>query len=630
VNFFRILPFYLLFISHAWALTAADISRDPSALLSASKSDLEKVAKSLDPKAAGKLRNFSTIRDRLQDCFKDKTDRRGLKQALMSGALTDPCLAKGFGWDSMQQMSYDLSAVATAATFSAAKSTIQNRTLNNAAKSIFEYRSRYEGSKPLPTDAASLDKMANEVCKGCSQQQKDFFKSSFNKHKAAAGNIPKSYSMESLAQIQNQTIEGLNRSLAKMEEAKNANDEEAFDAAYEKYLNDYQRFTATPGGALFMTDRMRDLVGRVVTPDDTSKKFFIAGKVSFPKHKPLDTQTTCSRATSCAPRSNAQIRMGLAEIESKVGDFTKKVLEAENFEDLLKSDPALAGQMLVVNPGLMSEVCSAAQNIMTTDARNQGILDGVDGFVTALDVASMGLMFVGGAGVLTKGVSAVARLGASAARSQLVSQVRTSAGRSALASSMGSSRVFNITATQLMNRTAVVGLVSEIGHVGVAGERLRELSGMSDTIVASRMAMATSEVEMKRLAEIETQWNDAMSNLITGTAVNSLPLAHGLMKVRSTPLMRSLFKSKDGLMGQLDGEKKFIGLLSGLNKSELQKMADVVDKNKLSSEQMAAALAVASNSEKGLANLKEGLKKNPEQFIKDLIAAAEGAHQCAI
>ncbi|MFN8845553.1 MAG: hypothetical protein ACK5W9_01755 [Bdellovibrionales bacterium] len=613
-----------------WALTVNEISRDPSVLLSASKKDLEKIAGSMDSKTAGKLRNFASVRDRLEDCFKNNSDKRGLKQALMSGALTNPCIAKGFGWDSLQQMSFDLSSIATAATFSAAKSTIQNRTLNNAAKSIFEYRSRYEGSKPMPDDAASLDKMANEVCKGCSQQQKDYFKSAFNKHKAAAGNVPKSYSMESLAQIQNQTIEGLNRSLAKMEEAKNAKDEAAFDAAYEKYLNDYQRFTATPGGALFITDRMREMVGRVVTPEDASKKFFIAGKVSFPKHKPLDTQMTCARATSCSPRSNMQIRMGLQEIESKVGDFTKKVIEAENFEDLLKSDPALAGQILVVNPGLLGEVCSAAQNVMTSDARNQKILDGVDGFVGALDVASMGLMFAGGAGVLTKGVSAVVKLGATAARSQLSSQIRSSAGRSALASSVGSSRVFNITASQLMSRTAVVGAVSELGHLTSAGTRLSELSGMSDTMVASRLAMATSEVEMKRLAEIETQWNEAMSNLVTGTATNAIPLAHGLMKIRSTPLMRSLFKSKNGLMDQLDGEKKFLNLLSGLNKSELQKMVDAVDKNKLNSEQMAAALAIASNSEKGLANLKEGLKKNPEQFIKDLVAAAEGAQQCSI
>ncbi|MBK7961507.1 MAG: hypothetical protein IPK04_10090 [Bdellovibrionales bacterium] len=44
-----------------------------------------------------------------------------------------------------------------------------------------------------------------------------------------------------------------------MEAAKNAKDEGRFDKAYSGYLEDYQRFTSTHAGALFMTWRNQRL-----------------------------------------------------------------------------------------------------------------------------------------------------------------------------------------------------------------------------------------------------------------------------------------------------------------------------------------------------------------------------------
>lgn len=622
---------FILFALHtAHALTLEQVASDPSILMKASTQDLNQLSLKLKGKSQSKLQNFAKIRDHLEACFEKNDDARGLKQILMSGALTDPCLTKAFGRDTLQQISYDLSAIEKAANFAGAKKIIEERSLANAAKSIFDYRSQFEGAKPLPKDSRSLEQLAREVCKGCTEDQKNFFKKSFERiSKAGAGNQTR-YSMNSLAHLQNQTIEGLNKSIEKMETAKNAKNEEGFREAYSKYLEDYQRFTSTPAGALFMTDRMRNMTGNVVTPEDASQRFLILGKTTFPRHKTLDMQMTCTRGNTCAPRSNIQIRLGLQEIESKVGDFTKNVLAAESFEDLLKSDPTLAGQMLVINPALLNEVCSSAQTIMQTDARNKGVLDKVDGFVNALDVASMGLMVAGGAGVAVKGVSVITRLGLAGARRAVSSQITNSAGRSALASSVGQARIFNVTASQLMTRTAVVGAISEAGHAVSDGSKLIQLSGYSDLLVSSRIARATSEVDMKQLSELEEKWSQSMSRLIEGTALNTLPLAHGVMKVRSSPFIKSLLKGKNDLRSELGMDEKFNGFLNGLSKSDLNQIGDLIKNKKIDADQLAAALAVAANSEDGLKKFQNGMKLDPSKFIQDLATAANGAASCTL
>jgi hypothetical protein len=62
-----------------------------------------------------------------------------------------------------------------------------------------------------------------------------------------------------LINLQNDAIEGFNTRIDEMEAAKNAKDEGRFDKAYSGYLEDYQRFTSTHAGALFMTWRNQRL-----------------------------------------------------------------------------------------------------------------------------------------------------------------------------------------------------------------------------------------------------------------------------------------------------------------------------------------------------------------------------------
>lgn len=633
----------VFFISHlicvlATALTVADVRRDPSMLMTSSNREIEILSGQLTGSAKIKMQNFYKIRGQLEACFLHQSDSRGLRQSLLSGSISDPCLASVFGLKNLQQVAEDFGDLAQATSFAAVKKFVEARTISNAARSIYDYRSQFEGARPLPklTDGKALNALAQESCKGCSKSQLESFKKYYVAYAKANPIQETQYTMSNLAHLQNQTLEGLNQRLAEMEEAKNLGSEEKFNAAYTRYLEDYQRFTSTPAGGLFLTHHMRGLTGSIVTPEDASKKLLIARKIEFPRHKLLDTRVSCRRALSCSARSDYQIKKALHEVETKIQDYTRDVLDANSFQELLKTNPVLAGQLLVVNPNLMNEVCAAAQDIMRTDERNHQVLNQVDSFIGAVDMASMALLASGvgsvGAVVGKAGVLAL-KAGVSVARSRVVSSVATSAGRSQLIQVAGQARVLgtNTTVSQLMSRTAVVGAISEVGHIGSDGAKLRQISGQSSMLMASRMARATNDLDVKRLSELESEWQQSFDNLKTASLVNAIPLAHGFMKVRSSQFVQGLLGRSKSLQSELAYDKRLQSLVSDLGGDTLKVVDGLLASKKINADGLTAALAVAAKSEKDMQLLKNGLSgKNPADFLEKFAKSGEGALACAI
>ncbi|MBK7961350.1 MAG: hypothetical protein IPK04_09200 [Bdellovibrionales bacterium] len=233
----------------------------------ASKPEIEALAKTLKGSPRAKLENFARVKESLDDCFSRGEDSRGLRNSLFSGAMSDPCLSRAFGQNNLQRIAFDLSKLASATDFSSMKKVIQERAMATSAKAIFDYRSQYEGAKPLPdlNDSRATNVLTNEVCRGCDREQKELFKKAFiEQAQANRGGLAgeKLYSTQSLVNLQNDAIDGFNARIESMEAAKNSNNEEKFNKAYEGYLEAYQRFTSTHAGALFMTDTVRGVTGK--------------------------------------------------------------------------------------------------------------------------------------------------------------------------------------------------------------------------------------------------------------------------------------------------------------------------------------------------------------------------------
>ncbi|MGE0762258.1 MAG: hypothetical protein AB7N80_03160 [Bdellovibrionales bacterium] len=638
--------FILLAPVPAVAVTLAEVQQNPALLLKATSADMQSLDSQLKASSLGanakanasaKLKNLVHIKQKLDECLGKLEDARGLRASILGGALADDCLSQAFGYNRPLSVAFDLSAVASAATYADVKKMVEERSLSNAARTIFDYRTQFEGAKPLPKagDEKALKILANEICHGCSEKQRKYFADAFDKHLKETRKPSSKLSINEVLHQQNQTLAGLNARLEKMEEAKNKKDEKAFGELYDRYLEDYQRYVSTPAGALFMTGAVRDVVGKVITPEDVGKKYWLVGDKTLPRHKPLGKRPYCGRSGACQPEDELKLRQGLREIESKVADFTQKKVRAKSFTDLMKVDPALAGQMLVINPGLMYEACTSIQEITKADLRDKELLSGVDTFVNVLDGASMALMVTGVGGVVAKGISSVAAAGARAATRALASNLTSPSGRSAIMSGMGSATIgrgsLRTTAGQIMGRTAIVGAVSEAGHAISDGGKMIEFSGRADILVASRMARATSDMDVQRLTEIESQWDESLGRLLRGSATNALPLANGLMRIRSSKYLSGLFKNKKDLASELEADAKLLQSIEILGPEGIKKMTDVAGQLGLNQDGLAGALAAAAQLPGGTEKILKALKGSaPGKWLKELSEVGSAGLACAI
>lgn len=619
----------LFFCTAASALTKQEVERDASALLRASKPEIEALAKTLKGSPRAKLENFARVKESLDDCFSHGEDSRGLRNSLFSGAMSDPCLSKAFGQNNLQRIAFDLSKLASATDFSSMKKVIQERAMATSAKAIFDYRSEYEGAKPLPDlmDSMAINRLTNEVCRGCDYAQKEQFKKAYIEQAQAKRNEQageKLYSTKELVRFQNDAIDGFNARIESMEAAKNAQNEDEFKKAYDGYLEAYQAFTSTHAGALFMTDSVRGVVGKVITPEDASKTFYLAGQIKFPRHKSLTLNTKCT-GLNCGPRSNT-LKAGLQEIEAKVGDFMKNVINANSFKDLLKVDPALAGQLLVINPSLVKDICTAAQSVIDEDQATKALNENIDQAITYLDYASMGLMLIGGGGIVLKAGLTLAKV--VVAREGLKAGARAAGGE--IISGLGYSSSTKGVIAKSTNYAAHAGAASEAAHALSDGNKLAQIQGYSDVLLASRMAGATSEVDIKRLNELEAQWANALSNLGGASLQNSLPLAHGLMKIRSSDFMKSLSGVNPTRADITKAEGMLAKVAGGLTDAEKKVIQNAKEAQEFTSEQLSLLLAAASHQDNGVAKLVRTLKYGDKATLEKLKAAASRGNTCTI
>jgi hypothetical protein len=630
-----------LFAFNVFALSQKEVAGNPAVLLAASKEEIVKFAGTLTGPAKLKLNNFARIKDALDDCFpknKDGSskyqDSRQLQKSLFSGAIYDPCLAKALGYNNPQRIAYDLSGLAKEINFSSMKKTIQERALSTSAKAILDYRSQYDGAMaaPDPNDSKAMNIMTNGFCQGCDREQKEFFRNAYIGHakanpSTATPSIGRLYSTDNLINLQNDAIEGFNKSIDTMEAAKNAKDEAKFNEAYAGYLEDYQRFTSTHAGALFMTDSVRGVTGKIITPEDASKTFYFAGQTKFPRHKKLTINWSGSVLNGPGPRSNV-LKAGLQEIETKVSSFMRSVIKANSFKDLLKVDPALVGQLLVLNPNLAKDICKAAQEVMVEDKETKETIENVDRVIDLLDYASMSLMLVGGSGLAIKAVSTLVRTGFNVGlKKRFMAAGQQVVGALGYGATGNSSRGVTQWVTNL---AATTGALSEAGHLTSDGQKLAQIQGQSDVLLASRMARATTEIDAQRLLALENQWADSLSNLTTGSLLNSLPLAHGLMKIRSSSFMKSLLGGKSDLGAQLNADQRLAVAVSKLTPAQNTYVLDAMSKHGITVDEMATLFASASTQDGRLPRLLTILRSGDSDKITKLRAAAKQGASCSI
>jgi hypothetical protein len=615
------------FMSYAQALTLSDWQRDPSLLMNADAPGVAALTKEIEKSslpesvrrgAISKIRAFSEMKTNLERCLAGLEDSRGLRNSMLAGALSNPCL-KLLSANSPQTAAIDAISEAIGATnFAQLQTTIANRTLTNSARTIAGYRTGFQKAATAPSKRIdrSDDNILAELCKNCSPEQKALFRTTLADETKKGS--PERFEFTQIITLQNDVLTGLNKQIDLMIEAKEKGDEAALSAAYDRYVSSYQRFVSTPLGALFMTDTIRDHVGRMITPEDFKREFIVAGKKTLPKHKLLTTGI----------QDRDRINKAVTEMETKVGQFGGKVLAAKNFSDLLKADPATVGMILLNNPQLYSQICGALQDIVKSDAMIKSSLEVADSIVTAVDVASMSLMFTGAGGVAAKGASYALEFGIKAAKEALVSKLKSSAGRAALKSAAGSVQVGDFTAAQIMSATAVTGAVSEASHIGTDGTKLARSSSLGSTLIASRMAQATTDLEVKRVTEIEREWDKAFSTLTKGTALNALPLYHGIMKVRASGLLRLGTKSPS-LGSVLSTDEQMKKVFEALGPEGVGLMNKMISQG-YSPDELAAALAEVAKLPRGfeqLAIIVKNGKLTPEN-IKEFTDIARKALQC--
>jgi len=616
---FLIIVINLLSFQALARLTMSQLAENPSLLLSSNSNDIRDFAKTLPTEAQNKMNNFALIKDKLAECFSDKDDARGIQNALLSGASSDSCIIKNTGGKTARQISFDFGEIKDALNFVAIKDLVQKNSIENAARVVFDYRTKFEGATPLPkeNDEKGMSQLLFKVCKTCTKEQKEIFKNKIKSMRTEEVNDHElsKYSINELTSVINADVKELNEKIKTMEDAKNTDNEEQFKSAYDDYLKTYQNLTSKPAGALVLTNHIRAFTGGVLTPDDANQMFLIAGKTRFPKHKPINDRISCvnnsniKNSQRCLSTAKTNISLALGEIESKVGDFTKSILDANNFEDLLKSDPAMAGQMLVVNPKLVSNICTAADNVIKSDTNTKKNLKTAEGFLNVVDTASLGLLALGGGGYLIKGVLSLGKIGVRAVGSAVLTNT-------------------NI-ASQIMTGSMITGSGSQALHVVVDSSHLTHLSGMSDEIKASRMANASSSVDMKRISAIEEQWNKSMSNLLIASATNA-SLVTGIMKIRSSPFMESILKGRKDLKNIETIENGFRKLLDGISDSEIKQISKIIKDQNINADDLSAALLAVSNNPNGKERFLELLRKNPGRTIKDLAEAAKEASVCTI
>jgi hypothetical protein len=635
----------LLSAQPARALTISELQRDPSLLLNADSKNLQGLATEVSSSkqisganrtaALQRLKNYEKIQSGLKDCFQNLGDTDSLRRTILSGASMDSCLEMLKGISPVEESSEELSSLARAATFADVHDFLVQRAVRNAARAVHDYRSQFEGASTLPDfdKKEAVAELTRKFCAGCTDEQvRTFIGELRTQARAHPGPSSPRYGISELVRTQNHAIEGLNDRIQEMVDAKNRQDEPGAEAAYQRYLVDYQRFTATPAGAIFLSDAIKDQVGGVFTPDDFQKKYIVTGELLARKHKAMPPYPSCRPGTRCQEESPVLIKKGLEQIERKIAEHTQAIIKARNFEDLLQSDPAMAGQLLVLNPELMSTVCDSAHRVVETEQLKRKALQGAEAFVNAVDAASLGLMLAGGSGVLVKAGAGALRLGVRASSKALLKGAITSSGREALVNAASSAQVFRTTTGRLMARTIQTGAVSEAGHLLTDGANAAFASGHQDLIVASRLARARNDADMKQIAELEQKWNTSISSFAQGAAMNALPLVGGLMKIRAT--IGTAKKGAAGLAEEVNQDQSLLGLVNQIGPQALGRTSEELRAKAMSSENVAAGLLTVSRMsdqvKAAFAKIAKSGKGISEKLLGSLNEAGKEALSCAL
>jgi hypothetical protein len=566
--------------------------------------DLNKKEKNKIEANLVKAKRAMSLQKMLEPCLQGKKDRRSLIQQITQGSFLEDCeceIPQDLFSEGQIDNLVDLDGIIKNASEDfLLKDTISEGLLNSSlayAKYDLVFLGKLE----------SVDHYVSKLCETCSSSQKETLKKSLSqslkdlKNKKQKGLID-TYNYKSAFNALNDRAKSLNQSISaiydRMEEEQNKRIrtpmrqvKEYYKKQHEFYSDKYYQFVGDELGSLLMTDLGKKSFGELKSLENINMT--VRGKIIRSQYHasagPYCFQAE-KRKDECEKRSKKAYLDMIAQAKERIEGHTKAMLlpENQNLKEQAIRNPLSLGKNLVKYPAAFKEVCDVIGEIALEDHKNKVTEDRIQ---MALTVVSIGSMVLGGAGLLIKGASMVAKQGIN----------------------------------RMVQASVATGMLSSTGNLGSHLRQIQYLEKEQTDIQNALMAQAIDPEQYRRLTQIDQKLEKARIGL-AATAFEFVPLGY-LAKLR---------KRKNDLSFKESGiDKEHVAdVLNNLETRQIQSLQGIKLANpKLKNEVDALAINIANIKDAALRKKwfdeLERIKAEPEK-MKALLKEMREALECHI
>ena len=551
-----------------------------------------------------KAKRAMSLQKMLEPCLNGKKDRRSLIQQITQGSFLQDCecdLPQDLFSEGQAGNLKDLDGIVKSASKDFLLKDTLSEGLLNTSLAYAKYDYLFLG-KLEPVD----DYLA-KLCKGCSSSQKERLKKSLSeklnelKQKKKNGLID-TYNYKTAFKALDGRAKSLNQSISviydRMEEEQSKRIrspirevQQFYKKQHNFYKDKYYQFVGDELGSLLMTDLGKRSFGELKSLENINMT--ARGKIIRSQYH-ANASPYCfqaeKRKAECEEKDKKAYERMIAQAKERIKGHAEAMLKPENLnlKEQLIRNPLSLGKNLVKYPAAFQEICDLIGEIALEDHENKVTEERIQ---MALTVVSIGSMVLGGAGLLIKGTSMIAKQGIN----------------------------------QMVKASVTTGMLSSTGNLGSHIRQIQYLEKEQTDVQNALMAQAISPDQYRRLSEIDKKLEKARIGL-AATAFEFVPLGY-ISKLRKRKKDASFKKS------EIDKER-IAEVLNNLETKHVQNLQALKLANpKLKNEVDALAINIANIKDAALRQKwfdeLEKIKSQPEK-IKAMLKDMREALECHI